>query len=85
MDDKVKHMFIVLILPTISVFKHYKNALNSIHRLAWVPMLMGPQATDQRAHALRRHWFSDIFPLVHRAYGAVFLTNVNHRTVIAVP
>ena len=56
-----------------------------MHSLAWAPMLVGPQATDQRAHALRRNWFSDIFPLVHRAYGAVFLTNVNHQTVIAVP
>jgi hypothetical protein len=46
---------------------------------------MGPQATAQRAHSLRRHWFQDIIQLVHLEYGSVFITNVKHQTVIAVP
>jgi len=25
MDDQIEHMFIVLVLPTKSVFKHYKK------------------------------------------------------------
>jgi hypothetical protein len=33
-----------------------KHAVHNIHRLTWAPRLMGPQATAQRTHALRRHW-----------------------------
>ena len=33
MVDKIKHIFLVLILPTKSVFKNY--AVYNIHRLAW--------------------------------------------------
>jgi hypothetical protein len=80
MDDQIEHMFIVLVLPS----KSQRNALHNIHSLAWAHILMGPQATAQRAHVLRRHWFQDIIPLVHRAYGSVFITNVKHQTVIAV-
>ena len=81
MDDQIEHMFIVLVLPT----KSQRNALHNIHSLACAHILMGPQATAQRAHALRRYWFQNIIPLVHRAYVSVFITNVKHQTVIAVP
>ena len=60
-------MFIVLVLPT----KSQRNALHNIHSLAWSHILMGPQATAQRAHSLRRQWFQDIIQLVHREYGSV--------------
>ena len=81
MDDKIEHIFIVLVLPT----KSQRNALHNIHSLAWAHILMGPHATAQRTHSLRQHWFPDIIQLVHRAYGSVFITNVKHQTVIAVP
>ena len=35
--DKIKHIFIVLAIPTISVFKHKKYDVHNIHRLAWGP------------------------------------------------
>ena len=47
--DKINHIFITLLFPTKSVFKHLKTCCIQ-HRLA-----CGPYATAQRAHALRRH------------------------------
>jgi hypothetical protein len=36
MVDKIKHIFIVLVLPTKSVFKHLKTCCTQhVHRLAW--------------------------------------------------
>ena len=32
--DKIKHIFIVLVFPTKLVFKHDKNAVHTIHKLA---------------------------------------------------
>ena len=41
--DKIKHIFIILIFPTKSVFKNIKkHAIHNIHRLAWGLMLVGP-------------------------------------------
>ena len=39
MVDKIKHIFLVLILPTKSVFKNY--AVYNIHRLAWSSFAFG--------------------------------------------
>ena len=52
MVNRIKHIFIVLVLPTKLVIKH---SVYNIHRLTWAPMLVGPPATAQCAHALRRH------------------------------
>jgi hypothetical protein len=49
MVDKIKHICIVLVFPTKSVFKHKNHAVHNIHRLAW-----GHRATAQCAHALNR-------------------------------
>jgi hypothetical protein len=55
--DKIKHIFIKLVLPTKSVLKTLKkHAVHNIHRLEWEPMVVGPRANAQRAHVLRRHW-----------------------------
>jgi hypothetical protein len=35
MVDKIRHIFIVLVLPTKSVLKHWKHAVHNIHRLVW--------------------------------------------------
>jgi hypothetical protein len=41
--DNIKHIFIILIFPTKSVFKNIKkHAIHNIHRLAWGLMLVGP-------------------------------------------
>ena len=55
MVDRIKYEFIVLVLPTKSVFKLLKHAVHNIHILAWAHMLVGLQETAQCAHALRRH------------------------------
>jgi len=47
--DKIKHICIVLIFPTKSVFKYKKkHAVHNINKLAW-----GSNATVRCAHALR--------------------------------
>ena len=40
--DKIKHIFIVLVLTTKSMFKHKKHAVHNTHRLAWGPYIVGP-------------------------------------------
>ena len=40
--DKIKHIFIVLVLPTKSIFKHLKkHAVHNIQILAWGPYARG--------------------------------------------
>jgi hypothetical protein len=39
--DKIKHIFLVLILPTKSVFKIKHYAVYNIHRLAWASFACG--------------------------------------------
>jgi hypothetical protein len=41
MVDQIKHICILLVLPTTSVFKHLKPAVHNIHRLAWGPYAHG--------------------------------------------
>ena len=53
---KIKHIYIVLVFPTKSVFKHQKNIQCKTYiDKHGVPILAGPRATAQRAHALR--WY----------------------------
>ena len=37
--NKIKHIFIILVFPTKSVFKNIKkkHAIHNLHRLAWAP------------------------------------------------
>ena len=53
MDDTIKHMLIVLVFPTTSVFKHH-NKCSTQHTLRSMGSYSrGAHATPQRAHALR--------------------------------
>jgi hypothetical protein len=69
MVDKIKYIFIVLVLPTKSEFICIKN----IHRLA-----CGPYALVQRAHALRRHW---VYSIQHYMIKSVYPAEVDYRQV----
>ena len=51
MVDKIKHIFLVLILPTKSVFKNY--AVYNIHRLAWGSFAFGTTIVPIHKTALR--------------------------------
>jgi hypothetical protein len=39
--DKIKHLFILLVLPTKSVFIHKRHAVDRLHRLEWGPYACG--------------------------------------------
>ena len=53
MVDKIKHIFIVFVLPTKSVFKHLKTCYaQHVHRLAWGSYARG--ATGQLASVSMR-------------------------------
>ena len=56
MMDKIKHIFIVLVLPKNHCLSIKTHAVHNIHRLTWGPYARGAyRATTQRAHALKRH------------------------------
>jgi len=64
--DNIKHIFIILIFPTKSVFKlKKKHAVHNIHRLACGPYAYGGPG-PQRVHVLRRHWYH--YPLFQLFY-----------------
>jgi hypothetical protein len=53
---KIKHVYIVLVFPTKSVFKPQKNIQYTTYiDKHGAPKLEGPLTTAPRAHALRRH------------------------------
>ena len=60
MVDKIKHIFIVLVLPTKSSLNIKKHAVHYIHRLAWGTYGRRARATAQCVHALRRHWHKGV-------------------------
>ena len=70
--DKIKHIFIVLVLPTKSVLNiKKKNAVYNIPKLLW-----GPRATAQHVHALRQHC---LHPLHNYDLNKLTSPWTNHR------